>query len=238
MSEADLGRFAALRHRPFRYFFIGGAVASTGRWVNFIVIPKLIFDLTDGSATWIGVSAFASFFPLLLMNPVAGYVSDRFQRLRVLRLTTALQLGAAIGLTALYASGYRDHRGFVAVSFATGLVFGVQLPVWQAFVSETVPRALLRNDITLNSGQFNAARAVGPALGGFVFGQFGATTALAVYAAMQAVTVLALARIRVPTLEKAEVGDPFWRSIREGARYAWSMPGIRVAIITVSLIGS
>ena len=164
MSDDELGRFAALHHRAFRYFFIGGACASTGRWVNFIVIPKLIFDLTDGSATWIGISAFASFFPLMLMNPVAGYVSDRFQRVKVLRITSALQLVAAVGLTALYASGYRDHRGFVAVSFVTGMVFGIQLPVWQAFVSETVPRHLLRNAITLNSGQFNAARAVGPAL--------------------------------------------------------------------------
>ncbi|MEH2141878.1 MFS transporter [Nostoc sp.] len=43
-------------------------------------------------------------------------------------------------------------------------------PAWQAVIPELVPRSQLMAAIALNSAGFNIARAVGPAIAGFIPG--------------------------------------------------------------------
>jgi MFS family permease len=67
-----------------------------------------------------------------------------------------------------------------------GLVLGVgvafNLPAWQALVPNLVPRGMLASAVALNSAGFNVARAVGPALGGFVVAAAGAAAAFGINA--------------------------------------------------------
>ena len=78
----------------------------------------------------------------------------------------------ALSLWALWSSGVRSPGAIVGLASLSGVFGGLMIGSWQAFVSESCPAALL-NEVTLNSAQFNAARAFGPAIGGIVLATLG-----------------------------------------------------------------
>src|SRR5690606_22360970 len=63
-----------------------------------------------------------------------------------------------------------------------GLFMAFNAPAWQAMVPDLVPKRLVTAAVALNSVSFNAARAVGPALGGVVVAAFGAAAAFGINA--------------------------------------------------------
>ena len=52
-----------------------------GMWMQRIAIGWLTWQLTE-SGFWLGIIAFADFFPVLLVGPIAGAAADRWDRLR------------------------------------------------------------------------------------------------------------------------------------------------------------
>ncbi len=60
--------------------------------------------------------------------------------------------------------------GILLLTLLLGSGSAIAMPAFQTMVPDLVPRSLLPQAITLNSGAFNVARAVGPALGGALVG--------------------------------------------------------------------
>src|SRR5439155_11074235 len=56
----------------------------------------------------------------------------------------------------------------LALTFLLGLGFALNAPAWLAITPELVPREEIPAAVALNGVSMNAARAVGPALGGIV----------------------------------------------------------------------
>ena len=229
--------FSVFWIRNYRLFWFGGLLSNIGRWFQTIAIPIVVFDLTD-SAGWVGLAGFAQIMPMALMGPFGGAIADRYPRRQVLLVTQTLQAFVALGLMALWFSGVREAWAFVAVSVLVGLTAGLNLPAWQAIVSELVPREQLLAGITLNSAQFNASRMVGPALGGAAIAWFGPGWAFFVNAISYGAVLTGLALMRLDAVHVRPEGR--MRPLREfagAARYALANQGIRTAILTVSLIG-
>ena len=67
----------------------------------------------------------------------------------------------ALGLWGYWSTGGRSPWAIVALAALSGAFSGMMIGSWQAFVSELVPREALLDAVTLNSAQFNAARAFG-----------------------------------------------------------------------------
>ena len=219
-------------------------LTNNGRWNQYVASYFVVYQLTE-SAAWVGLAGFSSFIPMLVTNPLAGYVSDRFDRRKVLLVTNALNAVVAAILAVAWGWGVRSSGVWMVLLLVGGTVDGSQLPTWQSFVAEGVPRRLRRNAITLNSTQFNAARTVGPAVGGLLIGMFGPGWALAVAAASYGPVLVALLRIDPSALHRpgqaaalssgraSVVGE-----YRASIRYVRGEPGIRAAIITVALIST
>lgn len=81
----------ALRHRNFRLFLSGQIFALIGYWIQIVAQSWLLYRLT-GSATLLGVLAFASSLPILLLAPVAGWWADRCNLHRTMFITQLLEL--------------------------------------------------------------------------------------------------------------------------------------------------
>ena len=245
MFTPGQARFPALGVRNYRLFWTGGLVANAGRWILHITSAYVIFRIT-GSAAWVGITGFANFVPMLLLNPVSGYLSDTRDRRRLLLATNICGAFATLLMGVAWSAGIRSPWGWVLLFFIRGCVAGIQLPTWQAFVAECVPRDLLRNAITLNSTQFNAARTLGPAIGGVLIGTLGPGWALTLTAVLYGPVLVALVRIDPATLYRprrpTEVDGQRKSSVvsdyRESIRYVLDAPGIRAAIITVTLVST
>ena len=231
--------FASFGHRSYRYFWFGGVTASSARWFQYVALPAVVWDLTR-SPGWVGFAGFAQFAAMALMAPVAGMIAGHFPRRNI-----------PDGLAVVHGPGSGAHgRGLepgravadrlCGLAAASGLGGGLNLPVWQAFVSELVPRDLLLNAVTLNSAQFNGSRLVGPMLGGITVAAAGPAVAFWVSAAGALVVVFALIRIE-SRKAAAAAGASSMRVIRNMltvARYITARRGLVVAFVTASLIGS
>jgi hypothetical protein len=44
------------------------------------------------SGLWLGIVAFADFFPVLLVGPIAGAAADRWDQLRVVKVSQSISL--------------------------------------------------------------------------------------------------------------------------------------------------
>jgi len=240
-SSAPGGALAALGHRDFRLFWIGAVVSNTGNWMQNAAIPYVVFDLT-GRAGDVGVTGFFQYVPFMLMGLVGGTLADRFPRRALLVVCQIAQAACALALYAIVASGSATTAWMAALAFVSGLAGGLNTPIWQSFVTELVPRDLLLHAVTLNSAQFNAARALGPLLAGVVIATWGAATAFAINAAsfLVVVAVLLVIRGRSDGRRRGEAGGVIagWKV---AVRYVLATPAILAcctAIIAVAGIGS
>ena len=75
-----------LRNSNFGIYSLGSAVSLIGMWMQRIAIGWLTWQLTE-SGFWLGVVAFADFFPVILIAPIAGAAADRWDRLRVIKIS-------------------------------------------------------------------------------------------------------------------------------------------------------
>jgi len=75
-----------LRNVSFGIYSLGSAVSLTGMWMERIAVGWLTWQLTE-SGFWLGVVAFADFFPVILIAPIAGAAADRWDRLQVVKVS-------------------------------------------------------------------------------------------------------------------------------------------------------
>ncbi len=227
----------ALRHRDYALFWWSSLVSNTGGWVQNVTVPFVLYELTD-SAAWVGLATFAQFIPAVILGPLAGSLADRLPRRRILLTTQWLLTGLSAVLWALWVSDLARPGVIVAVVSLMGVVMAFNITGWQAFVSELVPRSVLPNAVALNSAQFNASRAFGPALGGIVLAAAGPGWALAVNPVSYLAVILALLAIAerpavAPTTERPRVLREFGGTVR----YVRERPGLATCVVSVVLLG-
>jgi MFS family permease len=227
----------AFHYRNFAIFWTGALLSSTGTWVQWVTVPFVVYQLTE-SAAWVGITGFLQFIPAVLVGPLAGSIADRFHRRSVLLVTQAAQAAVAIALWATWTAGVRSVAAIVAIVAVGGFVAGINIPSWQAFVSELVPREVLLNAVTLNSTQFNAARAFGPAIGGLVLATAGPGVAFLVNALSFLAVIVALLLVRVPRLDRSSDHRGVLREFFSALGYVRGRPGIAACFLTVLALGA
>lgn len=226
---------AALRHRDFSLFWWGALVSNVGSWMQNVTIPYVLLT-TTGDARWVGVAAFLQFSPSVVLGPLSGSFADRFQRRKLILVTQSLMAVLAFALWGMWEAGVRSPWALVTVIALGGVVAGLTIPAWQAFVSELVPRDDLLNAITLNSAQFNGARAVGPAIGGVVLGAFGPSWAFLINGVSYVTVLAALLLIRYRPAERPRAEGRTLTQFAEGIRYMRRHTGMVVAVSTVVVV--
>ena len=215
----------SLNHPDFRRFFLAQFVALVCGWMQTVAQSWLVLQLTD-SPLRLGLIGTLQFGPILLFSVVTGAVADRLPKRRVL-VTTQLALAVlALVLASLVASGHVRYWHVGAVAVLAGLAQTFDSPARQSFMVEMVGKADLANAVALNSASFNAARIVGPAIGGLLIARVGVAPAFVLNAV--GLLVVATALMTLGTLQ--EIG--------EGLGYAARTPMIRLILgllLTVSI---
>lgn len=231
--------FRAFRSYNYRLFFVGQVLSLIGSWMDSLAMSWLVYRLT-GSEILLGTVGFCSQIPMFLMSPYAGIVSDRIDRRRILLTTQSLSAVQAMVLAILVLTGSIKVWHIIVLSIFVGLVNAFDNPARQALVPDLVEdRTDLSNAIALNSTQFNIARLIGPAVGGFTIAAVGEGWCFFINAISFLAVIGALAMMRLKRHEapKSTVGPI--AQIREGAVYVWKLHPIRILLMlmaTASLV--
>jgi len=219
----------ALNHADFRRFFLAQLVAMVSGWMHTVAQSWLVLQLTD-SPLRLGLIGTLQFGPILLFSIVTGAYADRLPKRRLL-VTTQLVLAAlAVALAALVASGRIRYWHVGVVAVLAGLTQAFDAPARQSFLAELVGRVDLVNAVALNSASFNAARIVGPAVGGLLIARVGVVPSFLINAVGLLVVALALLRLPARPQATARRNTTMVEEIAEGLRYAMRTPVIRMVL--------
>jgi len=219
----------ALNHRDFRLFWIGQSISSVGSWMQSVGLSWLVLELTN-SPFRLGVVSALQFAPVLLFSAVAGVVVDRTPKRRlVLATQTALML-PAFALAALTWTGRVHYWHVATLAGLIGFVNALDMPSRQSFLVEMVGRDDLLNGIALNAATFNAARIVGPAIGGLLIARYGTAVAFLLNALSFLAVVINLAAVRAGSEARPRRGTTIREEFLDGVRYATRTPMVALIL--------
>ncbi len=223
--------FRALKHRNYRLHFTGQAISLMGTWMQRIAVSWLVYRLTE-SAFILGLVSFVSLAPSLVLAPFIGNFVDRHNRYRIV-LTTQFGLMLQAGaLTLLILIGHYNVWWIGALSFIQGVINTFDVTARQSLMVELVPeKADLPNAIALNSSAFNAARMLGPAVGGILLSNFGEAVCFGVnFVSFIAVlgSLFAMKLVERPVPRKQESA---WQGLKEGFNYLRHSPHLSSLIL-------
>ncbi len=210
--------FAALRHRNFQLYFGGQLVSNAGTWMQVIAQAWLVYQLSHSDLT-LGIVAFASALPTLLVSPWGGVIVDRVPKRELLIITQSSAMILAFILGALtFLNVVQEWHVFILAA-ALGLVNAFDAPARQAFVVEMVGRDDLPNAIALNSLMFNSARVIGPALGGLLLAAVGTAWCFMINGLSFLAVILGLWLMKLPArVSIIHSGSP-WKQLVSGVHY-------------------
>ena len=236
-APVKVATFAALKVRNYRLFFSGQVVSNTGTWMQRIAQDWLVLQITN-SPLAVGITTALQFLPMLLMGLWGGLIADRYPKRRLLLITqTAMGLLAAV-LAILTLSGVVQVWEVYLIAFGLGLATVVDNPSRQTFVNEMVPQDLVRNAVSLNSGNFQLARMLGPAVAGVVITLVGSGWAFAINSVTYLAVITGLLMMRTSELQPQPRPKRGPGQIREGLRYVRSKPQLLWPIVLVFFIGT
>ncbi|HEV2153701.1 MFS transporter [Bradyrhizobium sp.] len=231
--------FRSLRSFNYRVWAAGALVSNVGTWMQRAAQDWLVLtELTDHSASAVGIVMALQFGPQLLLMPWSGYAADHFNQRRLLMATQATMGALALILGLLTVTGLVQLWHVYVFAFLFGCSAALDAPVRQTFVAELVGDADLSNAIALNSTTFNAARMIGPAVAGLVIASVGTGWAFLFNGASFMAVLASLSLLRTSELRPNARAHRTKGSVLQGFHYVWSRPDLRTTLIMLFLIGT
>lgn len=232
--------FRSLRHRNYRYYFLGQLISLPGTWIQNIALGWLVYRLTD-SAFMLGVVGFTGQIPALILTPFAGVFADRIARRRVLIITQSVMMAVALVISLLIFSESIKIWHILLAAFFNGVANAFDTPFRHAFLVEMVTdKNDLPNAIALNSTLFNTARFVGPPLGGFLIALGGEGICFLINGLSFMAVIGTLMAMKTDSVIAHFKNSSILQDLISGLNYSWKTLHIRYLLLMVfvtSLIG-
>ncbi len=220
----------------YRLYFTGQSISLAGTWMQMTAQSWLVLVLTR-SSTDLGFVVALQTLPVLLLAPYGGVVADRTDKRRLMIVLQILMGCQALVLGLLTVAGVVRFWEVCLLAVVLGLNNAFENSARQAFVREMVGKDELRNAITLNSVTVNAARAVGPAIGGVLIATVGVGVCFLANAGSFVAVVVSLIIMNVSELRPSPPAPRARGQLREGLRYCARTPDIAVPLAMMGLVG-
>jgi len=228
--------FSAMRHRNFRLYFGGQLISNIGTWMQIIAQGWVVYQIGHSALT-LGLVAFASALPVLIVSPWAGVIVDRVSRRNLLIMTQASAMLLAFIMAALTFTGVIKEWHVIVLAALLGLVNAFDAPGRQAFVPEMVGKEDMPNAIALTSMMFNSARVIGPAVAGLILAAVGAAWCFTLNGVSYLAVILGLWLMKLPPHERTAHTNSPWQQMLGGLKYSASNREIS-GLILLSLVFS
>ena len=228
-----LPTFRALRHRNYRYLWIGQMGNATSLWMEQVIRPLLVLELT-GSPLLVGAVVAARTVPQLVFGLFAGVIADRYDKRRVLIYSQMITFSTHAAMGALILTGFIETWHIFLTAILAGSATSFIQPARQSLLPRLVPREDLLNALALNSAAMSLMRVLGAGLAGlllilFDYGQVYLVNAF-IYLAIVGTTV----RIRVPPSEgPSRRRGPMVGDLIEGLKYVRGNRTVLYLVVTI-----
>jgi len=227
---------SALRHRRFQIYFVGVLLSLAGSWVEAGAFGYVVL-LLGGSAATLGIIGFLNTIPNLVFALPAGVLADRFDRRKILLAFQGGNMGVAIALAVLWATGSLSVFLMGLLAFVGGTLGTLSFPAFQSMLASTVPPEDLESAVALNSLSLQVARFVGPAIAGILLASAGPTWVFGVNAVSFLGVLGALALLPSSRVRLAAAGVGVRSAMADGVRYVFGQRSLASLMLLMVFAG-
>src|SRR6516162_8450282 len=217
---------ATFQFSGFRLYQIARFCIVFSTEMQSVAVGWQVYEIT-GRPIDLGLTGLVQFLPPVLLFWLAGHAADRFDRRKLLTwcyagygLSSALLL--AVTLRFQYLHRAETVAPIFAILFLVGVVRSFSMPASRALLPQLVPEDQFQSAVAWNSGIFQCATILGPALGGLLYA-FSRGPALVYAVALFAGTVSVLTTLKIQLQSRPRPREPFtMQTVFAGFRYLWT----------------
>src|ERR1700683_358740 len=218
-ADARAGR-AAFTHPGFVLFQIARFLIVAAVEMQAVAVGWQVYEITKRPLD-LGYVGLAQFLPAILLFPVSGHASDRFERRHVL---SACYGGYAVCFALLLAlvqrAGHSVHSIYV-VLILIGVVRSFNSTASRSILPQLVPGEHFPNAVAWNASIFQAATILGPSFGGILYAAFHGPSVVYVVAMLTAIGAT-ISSFRIKPEVKARPREPLsFKTVFAGLHYIW-----------------
>ena len=222
-----------LRHKDFRYLFLGQSASVIGDRAVVVTIALFVTQRT-GSATDLGLILAAQSIPLVGLLLFGGVWADRLPRHRIMVVTDLVRAGLHALLAALIFTGAVEIWQLVVIEAAFGAAQAFFQPAYTGLLPQTVPESMIQDARALTESTANLAFLLGPALATALVLGVGAGEAFAFDAATFMLSAVLLMRIRPRSRQVEQAAATVLQELRAGYDEVRSRQWVWVTIAVFS----
>jgi MFS family permease len=219
-----------LRHRDFRYLFLGQSASAVGDQVVIVALALYITQRT-GSATDLGLVLAAQTVPLVGLLLFGGVWADRLPRHRIMVVADVIRAALHGLLAVLILAGGASVAEMMVIEALFGAARAFFQPAYTGLMAQISPEDEIQDARALTELSNNLAFLLGPALGTALVLVLGAGEAFALDAATFGFSALLLLRVRPRPRGTVVAPAPMLRELRVGFNEVRSRPWVWVTIL-------
>src|ERR1700741_4878910 len=224
-----------LRLPIFRNLLFADLISDMGTFMQGVGAAWLMVSQGAGPLL-VALTQTAAVFPFFLLALPAGALGDILDRRKQILTTEVWMISVAIMLVVLTVLHLITPWVLLLLTLALSIGDALEAPTWRAVLPEVVPQEGLMSAIALNGIEFNLARAIGPALGGFLIAALGITAVFFLKAASNLGVLWGIARGRRPPHQTSSLRETVSGAIRAAVRYTRNAPEILTVLGRIGCI--
>jgi len=157
-------------NRDFKFLFAGNVFFGMNMMI--ILSSWLVIEEWDDAAKLGELMAWVA-LPMLILAPIAGVVTDRVDKRKLLLAAQSILVIANSIVAALLLMGAIEFWHLRVVYMVSSAAFAFNMPARQALVALLVPREKLMNAVAISTAAVNASRIVAPPMAGLLVAPLG-----------------------------------------------------------------
>ena len=220
---------AAFTHPGFVLFQIARFLIVSAVEMQAVAVGWQVYEITKRPLD-LGYVGLAQFLPGILLFPISGHASDRFERSKVLSLCYGGYAVCFALLLILTERGTPSITSIYLVLVLIGVVRSFNGTASRSILPQLVPEIHFPNAVAWNATVFQAATILGPSFGGIIYAAFHGPSAVYVIALLTAIGAT-VSSLRIKPEVKARPREPMTlKTVFAGLHYIWSKKVILGAI--------
>ena len=219
-ADSRAGR-AAFTHPGFVLFQTARFLIVSAVEMQAVAVGWQVYEITKRPLD-LGLVGLAQFLPGILLFPISGHASDRFERRNVLSACYAGYAVCFALLLALAQRGLQSVTAIYVVLVLLGVVRSFNSTASRSILPQLVPGDHFPNAVAWNASIFQAATILGPSFGGILYAL--ARGPSAVYAiAMLTAIAATISTFRIRPEVKAHPREPMtFKTVFAGLHFIWT----------------
>ena len=150
-------------YKEYRLFWLAAFFSNIGMWALIYGRLWLMRTMTD-SETMLGLVSSANLTPVLLLSIFGGVVADKYNRLKILRLTRLMFCFMTFLTGFLIFFNVMNPMILIIISIVTGTLIAFDIPSRSSMIAKLVEKNFLPVAISMYSIVFGISGIIGPSL--------------------------------------------------------------------------